>query len=181
MRKILVGEFISLDGVVEAPERWHFPYVDEQMMASMRGVGARTDTMLLGRRTFESFAAGFANAPSDDPVASQMNKPLKVVVSTTLSDLGWKNSTLLPAGDVVERVRELKAQPGADILTTGSTTLVRTLLAAGLVDELHLLVHPILVGTGTRLSAERAQRVPLTLVSCENFPTGVTNQVYALA
>ncbi len=168
MRKILVGEFISLDGVVEAPERWHFPYVDEQMMASMWGLGARTDTMLLGRRTFESFAAGFANAPSDDPVASQMNKPLKVVVSTTLSDLGWKNSTLLPAGDVVERVRELKAQPGADILTTGSTTLVRTLLAAGLVDELHLLV---LVGTGTRLFAARAQRVPLTLVSCENFPT----------
>ncbi|HWB35164.1 MAG TPA: dihydrofolate reductase family protein [Rugosimonospora sp.] len=168
MRKILVGEFISLDGVVEAPERWHFPYVDEQMMASMRGLGARTDTMLLGRRTFESFAAGFANAPSDDPVASQMNKPLKVVVSATLSDLGWKNSTLLPAGDVVERVRELKAQPGADILTTGSTTLVRALLAAGLVDELHLLV---LVGTGTRLFAARAQRVPLTLVSCENFPT----------
>ncbi len=179
MRKIIVGEFISLDGVVEAPETWHFPYLNEQMMAAIWALSARADTMLLGRVTFQSFAGAFGQAPADDPVASQMNKPLKVVVSATLTELGWKNSTLLPPGDVAAQVARLKAEPGGDILVTGSTTLVRTLLRAGLVDELSLLVHPILVGTGGRLFEDGDPRVPLTLVESTVFSTGVVNQVYA--
>jgi dihydrofolate reductase len=178
MRKILVGEFITLDGVVEAPESWHFPYVDEQMMNSMWALSARADTLLLGRRTFEGFAGAFAQLPEDNPIASQMNRPLKVVVSATLTELGWKNSTLLPPGDVVARVRELKEQEGTDIMVTGSTTLVRTLLRAGLVDELNLLVHPTVVGTGTRLFEDGGPRLPLQLAECVTFASGVTNQVY---
>src|SRR6266540_3654043 len=86
MRKIIVAEFISVDGVVEAPERWHFPYVNEEMFGVMWALNAEADTMLLGRVTYQSFAGAFANAPADDPVAAQMNKPAKVVVSKTLND-----------------------------------------------------------------------------------------------
>src|SRR5215831_3640356 len=107
MRKLTVAEFITLDGVVEAPERWHFPYVNEEMFAAMWALSAECDTMLLGRNTYENFAGAFANAPADDPVASQMNRPTKVVVSTTLAELPWANSTLL-AGPVETGVAELK-------------------------------------------------------------------------
>jgi dihydrofolate reductase len=133
--------------------------------------------MLLGRVTYESFAGAFANAPADDPVASQMNRPAKVVVSRTLRDLEWKNSTLL-TGDVVEQVTQLKERPGGDIMITGSISLVRTLLRAGLVDELSLLVHPIVVGKGQRLFEQDGPSLPLELVHCKTFSTGVTHQHY---
>lgn len=177
MRKIVVAEFISLDGVVESPDTWHFPYVDQEMMGIIGGSGARSDTMLLGRVTYESFAGAFANTPDDDPVGAMMNRPTKVVVSKTLTELSWRNSVLLE-GDVETAVKELKAQPGGDILTTGSTTLVRTLLRAGLVDELSLLVHPIVVGHGERLFEADGPRVPLKLVECTTLGTGVIHQVY---
>jgi len=177
MRKIIVAEFISVDGVVEAPERWHFPYVNEEMFGVMWALNAEADTMLLGRVTYQSFAGAFANAPADDPVAAQMNKTAKVVVSKTLNDLEWKNSTLL-TGDVVDEVAKLKDQPGAAILVTGSTTLARTLLRAGLVDELNLLVHPIIVGTGQRLFEDNGVQAPLKLASCNTFSTGVVHLVY---
>jgi dihydrofolate reductase len=177
MRKIIVGEFISLDGVVEAPEQWNFPYVNDEMFGVLGALNAESDTMLLGRVTYQSFAGAFANAPADDPVAAQMNRPAKVVVSKTLDNLEWKNSTLL-TGDVVEQVAKLKDQPGQSILSTGSITLVRTLLRAGLVDELNLLVHPIIVGAGRRLFEENADRLPLTLVHSATFSTGVVHLVY---
>lgn len=181
MRKITVGEFISLDGVVEAPEEWHFPYVNEEMLADMWSQMAETDTMLLGRVTYQSYAGAFADAPADDPVAAQMNKPAKVVVSRTLSDVSWRNSTLLGGGEVAEQVAELKQRPGRDILVTGSISLTRTLLRAGLVDELSLLVHPIVVGTGRRLFEDQGPQLPLALVSCKPLSTGVVHQVYRKA
>jgi dihydrofolate reductase len=177
MRKIIVAEFISLDGVVEAPDKWHFPYVNDEMLAAMWAVTAESDVMLLGRVTYESFAGGFANAPADDPVAAQMNRPAKVVVSKTLTNLEWKNSTLL-TGDVVERVADLKHQPGGDILVTGSTTLARTLLRAGLVDELNLLIHPIVVGAGQRLFEDGGVEMRLTLSSSKTLSTGVIHAVF---
>ncbi len=180
MRKIIVGEFISLDGVVEAPDEWHFPYVNEEMFGVMWALNAESDTMLLGRVTYHSFAGAFANAPVDDPVAAQMNRPAKVVVSSTLKELEWANSTLL-TGDVIEEVAKLKQQPGDAIVVTGSTTLVRTLLRAGLVDELNLLVHPIIVGTGERLFEDDAGQTPLTLVQSATFSTGVVHLVYQKA
>ena len=177
MRKIVVAEFISLDGVVESPEKWHFPYVDQEMMGIIGASATRSDTMLLGRVTYESFAGAFANTPDDDPVGAMMNRPTKVVVSKTLTELSWRNSVLLK-GDVETAVKELKAQPGGDILTTGSATLVRTLLRAGLVDQLDLLVHPIVVGHGARLFEADGPTVPLALVVCTTLGTGVTHQVY---
>ena len=177
MRKITVAEFISLDGVVEAPETWHFPYVDQEMMGIIGAGAAASDTMLLGRVTYESFAGAFANLPDDDPVGAMMNRPTKVVVSRTLTDLTWRNSVLLE-GDVEVAVAKLKTEPGGDILTTGSTTLVRTLLRAGLVDELSLLVHPIVVGHGERLFEADGPTVKLALVESTTLDSGVTHQVY---
>jgi dihydrofolate reductase len=181
MRKIIVGEFISLDGVVESPEKWHFPYVSDEMFAVMWELSNGCDTMLLGRNTYESFAAGFANAPADDPVAAQMNKPGKVVVSATLKELAWRNSTRL-GGDVVAGVTELKNRPGGSIVTTGSTRLVRTMLRAGLVDELNLLVHPIVVGGGLqRLFEDDGPQLPLALAHTATLANGVTHVVYRTA
>jgi len=181
MGKIVVGEFISVDGVVEAPDTWHFPYVNDEMFAVMWGLNQRCPTMLLGRTTYQSFAGAFAHAPADDPVAAQMNKFAKVVVSSTLGDdLEWANSTRLH-GDVVAEVKELKGRSEGDILVTGSTMLVRTLLRAGLVDELSLLVHPIVVGHGQRLFEEDGERLPLTLASSSVFQTGVLHLAYAAA
>jgi dihydrofolate reductase len=189
MRKLIVAEFISLDGVVEAPEQWHFPYVNEEMFAAMWAGNAEADTMLLGRITYESFAGAFANAPADDQVAAQMNRPSKVVVSRTLREPTWANSTRL-SGDVIDEVGRLKRQKGRAILVSGSIRLARTLLRAGLVDELSLLVHPIVVGTGRRLfsdegtdggtaaSTAAGTDLSLELVSCDRFSTGVVHLVY---
>jgi dihydrofolate reductase len=178
MRTITVGQFISLDGVVESPEKWHMPYVDEEMMSAIWSEPA--DTLLLGRVTYESFAGAFAHLPADDPVGGPMNRPEKVVVSRTLSSLSWHNSRLLPEGDVATRVAELKSGPGGPITVTGSTTLVRTLLAAGLVDRLSLLIHPLAVGGGTRLFPAEGPRLRMTLSSCKVLTSGVTHNMYAL-
>jgi dihydrofolate reductase len=177
MRKIIVGEFISLDGVAEAPETWNSPYVNEEMFGVLAGVGAESDTMLLGRVTYQSYAAAFANAPADNPVAAMMNRPAKVVVSRTLTEPEWAKTTVL-AGDVAAEVAKLKEQPGDAILVTGSISLVRTLLAAGLVDELNLLLHPVVVGTGQRLFPDAGPQLPLTLARSATFATGVVHLVY---
>ena len=177
MRKIIVAEFISLDGVVEAPDEWHFPYVNDEMHTAMWAAMDESDTLLLGRVTYQSYAGAFADAPAGDPVAAQMNRPAKVVVSATLEELAWKNSTLL-TGDPVEQVRRLKEQPGQSILVTGSIGLAGTLLRAGLVDELNLLVHPIVVGKGRRLFEEDGVRLPLALAHSATFSTGVLHLVY---
>lgn len=180
MRKIIVAEFSSLDGVVEAPERWHFPYAGEELYGAMWAVNAEIDTLLLGRVTYEAFAGVFASAPADDPVAAQMNKPVKVVVSSSLRDPVWAGTTVLD-GDAVAGVRALKEQPGAGILVTGSISLTRTLLRAGLVDELHLLVHPIVVGAGERLFETDGPQIPLSLISSQPLSSGVTNNKYRIA
>ncbi len=180
MRKIIVAQFISLDGVVEAPERWHFPYADEELYRAMWAVSAEADTMLLGRVTYQAFASAFATAPADDPVAAQMNRMAKVVVSSSLRDPIWAGTTVLN-GDVVAEVSALKAKPGGGIIVTGSITLTRALLRAGLVDELHLLVHPIVVGTGERLFETEGPKVPLSLARCDVLGSGVANMAYRLA
>jgi len=180
MRKLTVAEFISLDGVVESPDRWHFPYQNDEMFAAMWAANAEIDTMLLGRNTYESFAGAFADAPADDHVAAQMNRPAKVLVSTTVTEPAWANTTVIGT-DVEGGVAQLKAKPGAGILTTGSTRLVRTLLRAGLVDELVLMIHPIVVGAGERLFEADGVNVPLSLLDSTTFRTGVIHAVYGRA
>jgi dihydrofolate reductase len=179
MRKIIVAEFIGLDGVVEAPDKWHFPYVDQEMLQAMWSSAGEADTMLLGRVTYESFAGAFADGPADDPVVAQMNRPAKVVVTRSLKELSWRNSTILE-GDVVTGVTALKQRTGGSILVVGSTMLARTLLRAGLVDEVDLLLHPIAVGAGERFFDE-GPALPMKLAACQPLGNGVIHLRYQLS
>jgi dihydrofolate reductase len=180
MRKIVAGLFISLDGVVEAPDQWHFPYFNDEMGAAVGAAMAASDTMLLGRRTYEEFAGYWPHQGADVPLAEQMNATPKLVVSTTLDTVEWQNSTLIK-GNVAEALTGLKQQPGKNINITGSGTLVRSLLRDGVLDELMLLVHPIVVGRGKRLFEEMGDQVPLQLVDSRTFSTGVLALTYVPA
>lgn len=175
MRKIVAGLFISLDGVTEAPDQWHFQYFDDAMGAQVDALTARSDTMLVGRRTYEEFASFWPTAEIE--MAEHMNNTPKLVVSTTLENVdAWQNSTLVE-GDPIETLAKLKEGPGKDISVVGSSTLVRSLLRAKVLDELSLLIHPIAVGHGVRLFDE-GDSVPLELISSTTFSTGVLHTVY---
>jgi dihydrofolate reductase len=178
MRKLVSSFFISLDGVVEAPDKWHFPYFNDEMGAAVGEAIAASDSMLIGRRTYEEWAAFWPNQdPAADPFVSIMNETPKFVASTTLDKVEWQNSTLLK-GDLAEAVNELKARPGKNIGMSGSATLVRSLLEKGLLDELRLLVHPLVVGSGAKLFPEGTTPVNLELVDSRTFSTGVIDLTY---
>jgi dihydrofolate reductase len=179
VRKLVSSFFISLDGVVEAPHEWHFPFHDEEVGAAVDKAIAASDTLLLGRRTYDEWAAFWPQQdPAESPVASVMNRTPKYVASTTLDSVEWENTTLLN-GDLVEAVGRLKAEPGKNIGMSGSATLVRSLLALGLVDELRLLVHPIVVGgTRAKLFPDGAAPVSLELVESRTFANGVLDLAY---
>jgi dihydrofolate reductase len=154
MRKISAGLFISLDGVIEAPETWTGPYFNDEVGAAVGALMAPNDALLLGRVTYEGFAAAFGGQSGGQ--ADVMNNSAKYVVSRTLGTAGWQNSAVIE-GDVAARVRALKQQPGGGIGISGSATLVRWLLARGLVDRLDLLVFPVVLGSGKRLFGEPAE------------------------
>jgi len=183
MRKTTAGMFIALDGVVEAPDQWHFPYFNDEMGAAVGGQLGSADTILLGRGTYDSFAGAWpdreAGGGEDAEFAKKLGDTRKVVVSRQQLQFAWRNSEQLK-GDLGEGVAALKNEPGGDIGISGSVSVVRQLLAAGLLDELHLLVHPIVVGKGMRLFDE-GQSVPLKLLSSQTFETGVVYLVYAPA
>ena len=180
MRKITAGMFIALDGVVEAPNQWHFPYFNDEMGAAVGGQLGVADTILLGRDTYDSFAGAWpdreADGGEDAGFAKQLGDTRKIVVSRQALKFTWRNSEQLK-GDLTEGVTALKNEPGGDIEISGSVSVVRQLLAAGLLDELHLLVHPIVVGKGMRLFDEE-QTLPLKLLSSKTFETGVLYLVY---
>jgi dihydrofolate reductase len=185
MRKIVAGLFVSLDGVVEEPSDWHFPYFNDEMGAAVTASMASADTLLLGRKTYDSFAGAWpereAAGGEDAGMAKALGDTRKIVVSNQRLQFTWRNSEQLQ-GDLVEAVTALKAEPGdADIAMSGSVSIVRQLLAAGLLDELHLLVHPIAVRRGMRLFDEGDTPIPLRLLSSETFKTGVLNLVYGPA
>src|SRR5215210_6439684 len=184
MRKIISAMFISLDGVVEAPDQWHFPYFNDEMGAAVGASMGSADTMLFGRKTYDSFAGAWpereAAGGDDAGFAKALGDMRKIVASNQKLELTWRNSEQLQ-GDLLDAVAALKNEPGGDIALSGSVSVVRQLLAAGLVDELHLLVHPIAVRKGMRLFGEGETPVPLTLISSEAFETGVLNLVYGPA
>jgi dihydrofolate reductase len=184
MRKITAGLFISLDGVVEAPDQWHFPYFNEEMGAAVTATFGAADTMLFGHTTYDSFAGAWPEreeaGEEDAEFAKALGDVRKIVVSSQPLEFTWRNSEQLE-GDLVEAVTALKNEPGDTIALSGSVSVVRQLLAAGLLDELHLLVHPIAVRKGMRLFDEGATPIPLQLVSSETFETGVLNLVYVPA
>ena len=184
MRKIIADLFISLDGVVEAPDQWHFPYFNEEMGAAVTATLGSSDTILLGRKTYDSFAGAWPErelaGEEDAPMAKALGDARKIVVSNQRLEFTWRNSELLE-GDLTEAVASLKNEPGGNIAMSGSVSVVRQLLAAGLLDELHLLVHPIAIRRGMRLFAEGETPIPLKLLSSETFKTGVLNLAYAPA
>jgi dihydrofolate reductase len=185
MRKIIAGVFISLDGVVEAPDQWHFPYFNDEMGAAVGASLGGSDTMLFGRKTYDSFAGAWpdreAAGGQDASFAKALGDARKIVVSNQPLEFTWRNSELLQ-GELIETVTALKNEPGdGTIGMSGSVSVVRQLLVAGLVDELHLLVHPIAVRKGMRLFDEGNTPIPLILISSQTFQTGVLNLVYAPA
>ncbi|HYI45249.1 MAG TPA: dihydrofolate reductase family protein [Actinomycetota bacterium] len=185
MRKIVAGLFISLDGVVEAPDQWHFPYFNDEMGAAVGESLGNADTMLFGRKTYDSFAGAWpereAAGEEDAEFAKILGDSHKIVVSNQKLEFTWRNSEQLE-GDLVEAVTALKNQPGdTNIAMSGSVSVVRQLLAAGLLDELHLLVHPIAVRKGMKLFDEGDSSIPLALTKSETLKTGVLNLVYVPA
>jgi dihydrofolate reductase len=184
MRKIISSLFISLDGVVEEPGNWHFPYFNDEMGAAVGAALASADTLLLGRRTYDDHAGAWpereAAGGEDAEFAKVLGDARKIVVSHQPLELTWRNSEQLQ-GDLVEAVTALKHEPGGVIAMSGSISVVRQLLAAGLLDELRLLVHPIAVRTGMRLFDEGESPIPLKLLSSEAFSTGVLNLAYGPA
>ena len=185
MRKITAGLFISLDGVVEDPGDWHFPYFNDEMGAAVNAQMGNSDTLLLGRKTYDSFAGAWpdreAAGEEDADFAKALGDARKIVVSNQDLQFTWRNSEQVK-GDLVEFVTSLKNEPGTtDIAMSGSVSVVRQLLAAGLLDELHLLVHPIAVRKGMRLFDEGESPIPLRLVTSEAFTTGVLHLIYAPA
>jgi dihydrofolate reductase len=175
--------FIALDGVVEAPDQWHFPYFNDEMGAAVDGQLGAADTILLGRKTYDSFAGAWpdreAGGDEDAAFAKKLGDARKIVVSRQNLQFTWRNSEQIKS-DLAEAVAALKNEPGGDIGMSGSVSVVRQLLAAGLLDELHLLVHPIAVGKGMRLFDE-GESISVKLLSSQTFQTGVLYLVYAPA
>ncbi|MFH8383263.1 dihydrofolate reductase family protein [Kitasatospora sp. NPDC018058] len=197
MRKITAGLFIAADGVVESPDKWHFPYYNDEMGAAVNAQLGSADTLLFGRATYENFASawparetGAANENDSAAAVAEMAQlarmartlgdARKIVVSRSRLEFTWRNSEQLH-GDLIDAVTKLKAQPGGPIGMSGSVSVVRRLLAARLIDELHLFVHPIAVGRGQRLFDDAAEPTPLKLISSEAFTTGVLHNVYGPA
>ncbi|GAA5034082.1 dihydrofolate reductase family protein [Actinopolymorpha pittospori] len=183
MRKITAGLFISLDGVVGEPADWHFPYFNDEMGIAVSSQMETADTMLFGRKTYDSFAGAWpereAAGGEDAGFAKALGDARKIVVSRQNLQFSWRNSEQLK-GDLVEAVTALKNEPGAgDIALSGSVSIVRKLLAVGLLDQLSLLVHPIAVRNGLRLFDEGEWSIPLRLESSQAFSTGVLHLVYA--
>ena len=189
MRKLIVSEFISLDGVIQAPggadeDRdggfahggWTVPYWHDDIGKAFFGLMQETDAFLLGRRTYVGHAQAFEPMPVGDPFGDVMNAPAKYVVSKTLEKPMWRNTTVI-RDNVIDAVQKLKAQPGKNSLTDGSSQLVQALLSNDLVDALNLLVYPLTVGNGKRL-VPAGKHAKFTLKETKSYPTGVVGMYY---
>ncbi|AYF75551.1 dihydrofolate reductase [Nocardia yunnanensis] len=184
MRKITAGMFISLDGIIADPQDWHFPYFNDEMGEGVSTLAAAADTMLFGRVTYDGFAGAWpereAAGGEDAGFAKALGDMRKVVFSHRDLELSWRNSEQ-PRGDLVAEVTALKAEEGGDITLSGSTSIVRQLLAASLIDELHLFVHPIVLRNGGMRLFDEGTPIPLQLLSATTFKTGVLHTVYGPA
>jgi dihydrofolate reductase len=189
MRKLIVSEFVTLDGVMQAPGHkdedrdggfehggWTRPYWHDDIGQSFVAKMQETDAFLLGRRTYVGHAEAFEPLPAGDFFGDIMNAPKKYVVSRTLKEPKWRDTTII-RDDVIGSVRALKAQAGKNIMTDGSSQLVHALLANDLVDELHLLVYPIVLGKGKRVFAEGVSTT-FSLKSATPYPSGVVGLHY---
>lgn len=178
MGKIAVHEFITLDGVFESPT-WTFDYpFDPKMGEAIGAIMGASRAILLGRTTYEQFAPAWSGRSADeDPGAPFMNDTPKYVVSSTLTSADWNNSTILGAYDA-ESIRSLKDRVDGDVYVSGSGTLVRAMLADGLVDELHLFVFPLALGAGQRLFPDHGSAIKLALAGTDAYDSGVVHLSY---
>ncbi|RPI28367.1 MAG: dihydrofolate reductase [Chloroflexota bacterium] len=190
MRKLIVAEFITLDGVIQAPGGadedteggfthggWTAPYWHDDIGNHFFQAIEQADTFLLGRKTWQIHGGAFEPMPAGDPFGDVMNGFRKVVVSTTMKSAdAWRNSTLI-SSNVADEVRKLKEGPGKNILLDGSSVLVHTLAGNDLVDEYHLHVYPLVLGSGKRLFPD-GKRINLKLIDTQTLPTGVVYQQY---
>jgi len=190
MRKLIVSEFMSLDGVMQAPggkdeDRdggfqfggWTLPYWHDAIGQAFGALMQDTDAFLLGRRTYVTHAEAFEPMPAGNFFGDMMNAPKKYVVSRTLTEPKWRNTTII-RDNVIESVRALKAQPGRNILTDGSSQLVHALLEHDLVDELHLLLYPLALGSGKRV-LPAGLHTTFSLIAATPYPSGVVGLHYA--
>jgi dihydrofolate reductase len=179
VRKAVALELVSVYGVMESPEEWTFAYSNEEMEEANASGMAASDALLLGRVTYEVLAAFWPNQPGGTPMVDYINSVPKFLVSATLEEpLAWNNSTLIKGDEFAEEIIELKRRPGKDITIIGSGALVGSLLGGGLLDELRLMVHPVILGGGKRLIEERVDREVLKLVDSRMFATGVVYLTY---
>jgi dihydrofolate reductase len=190
MKKLIVAEFITLDGVIQAPGApdedtdggfvhggWTHPYWHDDIGAHFFQAMTEADTLLLGRKTWQGHGAAFDPMPEGDPFGDVMKSKKKYVVSTTLKETSlWRNSTII-SKNVVEEVRKLKGQAGQNIVLDGSSVLVHTLIENDLVDEYSLHVYPLVLGSGKKVFPD-GKRVNLKLISSQPLPTGVVYQRY---
>ncbi len=189
MRKLIVTEFVTLDGVMQAPggkdeDRdggfehggWTIPFWHDDIGKTFDALMKNVDAFLLGRRTYVVHAEAFEPMPAGDHFGDMMNAPKKYVVSKTLRKPIWRNTTII-SDNVIESVRALKAEPGKDILTDGSSQLVHALIEHDLVDELHLLVYPITLGTGKRVLPKGVHKT-FALKTSKPYPSGVVGLHY---
>jgi dihydrofolate reductase len=195
MTRLIVSEFLTLDGIMQAPgdpkeDRtggfkhggWQLAYFDELFGQAIQESLASASGLLLGRRTFEIFASHWPNQSAEDPLAGTLNALPKHVVSSTLTEpLSWQNSTLIKKDNVAEEITRLKGQSGKELLVMGSGELVRALIGQDLVDEYRLMIHPILLGSGKRLFPEGSAITRLKLVDSKTTSTGVLIVTYAPA
>lgn len=178
MRKLVVTEYLTLDGVMENPGGgWSFPFWNEEAAQYKFDELFASDALLLGRVTYEGFAQAWPTMKDEQGFADRMNGMRKYVVSTTLEEATWNNSKLIKER-FVEEISSLKQQPGMDILVAGSADLVHTLMQHDLVDEYKLMIHPVLVGSGKRLFKEGIDKLALKLVETKTFKTGIVILIY---
>lgn len=177
MRKVFATEFLTLDGVMEAPDQWSFQFWSDESGTFKLDELLATDALLLGRVTYEGFAAAWPSMTDEEGFAERMNGLPKYVVSTTLDEVAWNNSHLIK-GDVAKEVAALKQQPGQDIAIHGSADLVRTLMQHGLIDEYRLMLFPVVVGKGKRLFRDEGEKTALKLVESKTFASGVVVLTY---
>ena len=177
MRKVIVSTYMTLDGRVDDPRDWAVPYDDDGAAKYHSDLLMNSDGLLLGRKTYEMFAALFPARSGEFPYVDRINSMAKYVASTTLQDLEWENSHLIE-GDVAEGVAQLKEQPGQDLIMYGCHGLMHSLLEHDLIDEYRILVQPVLLGKGRSFLEDGAERVNLDLVDTAVIPSGVAILTY---
>jgi dihydrofolate reductase len=179
VRKVVAVEMVSLDGVMEAPERWAFSYSNDEIEEANAAGMASSDALLLGRVTYEQMASYWPEQPGRTPMVDYINGVRKHVVSGTLEEpLGWSNSALIKGDEFAQEIAALKQRAGKNMTIIGSAALVRSLLGDGLLDELRIMVHPVVLGNGKRLFEEGGDRKDLELMDSRTFGTGVVSLAY---